>query len=393
MVGIVAHDRGRLMPALRRSVGCTAIALAAAGCGGSAPPPQTEPVPTAVVPTPLPRATAPRMYASLDSGAARVTLFFATTRRFTQSERPGDRFTTDDADSLQFASVGVNVPGYRDRGTGQLPRPSSFRAPDPQREFFVTSVLQADSARFVQRLAADLATTRSRDVLVFVHGFNVSFDEAAVRAAQVAADMSFDGSVVVFSWPSAGSVTAYVRDLQAARNAGFHLLQLVRRVVPAAQPDRIHVLAHSMGSEVVAKAVSLASAGDTTVRLAQVAFAAPDVDARVFRRELLPVLRAQAQRVTLYASSDDDALRASRAVNGVWRLGMGGDSLTVIDGMDTIDASRVRADALGHTLFGNVAFLADLALLIGEGRPPLERRLLPVQRGELTFWRFRGDAR
>jgi hypothetical protein len=53
----------------------------------------------------------------------------------------------------------------------------------------------------------------------------------------------------------------------------------------------------------------------------------------------------------------------------------------------------VRADALGHTLFGNSSFLADLSLVIGEGRPPAERRLLAVRRGDLTFWRFRGDSR
>lgn len=247
--------------------------------------------------------------------------------------------------------------------------------------------------RFVQRIAADLATTRSRDVLVFVHGFNVSFDDAAVRAAQVAADMSFDGTLVLFSWPSAGSVTSYIRDLQAARNAGFHLLRLVRGIVPAAQPDRVHLLGHSMGAEVIGKAAALVTPADSNARFAQVVLAAPDIDARVFRRELLPVLMAHAQRITLYASNDDEALRASRAVNGVWRLGLGGDSLTVIEGLDTIDATRVRADALGHTLFGNAGFLSDLAALIGEGKPPSDRRLLAVQRGGLTYWRFRGDAR
>lgn len=379
------------MPARARTLAVLAATLLVAACGRSSPAAEpSAPLPT---PAPVPRADRPRSYAALDSSASRVTIFLATTRRFTQSERPGDRFTGDDADSLQLAVVGVNVPGYRARNVGEMPRPSSFRSSDPQREFFVTSVILADSARFVQRLAADLASTRSRDVLVFVHGFNVSFEDAAVRAAQVAADMSFDGSVVLFSWPSAAYVTSYVRDLQAARNAGFNLLRLVRSVIPASIPDRVHLLGHSMGSEVIAKAAGLVMPADSAARFAQVILAAPDIDARVFRRELLPVLVAHSQRITLYASSDDDALRASRSLHGVWRLGLGGDSLTVVNGMDTIDATRVRADALGHTLFGNGAFLSDLSLLIGEGRAPQERRLLPVARGDLTFWRFRGDAR
>ncbi len=292
----------------------------------------------------------------------------------------------------------MNVPPYSARGTGELPRAGSFRsamssAPDPQHEFFVSSVIPVDSNRFVQRVAADLAVTHSRSILVFVHGFNSTFEDAALRAAQIAADINFDGTIVLFSWPSAGSIASYVRDQQTARNAGYHLLRILRGHLPAAQPDRVNILGHSMGSEVIGKALTLVAPADSLPRFTEVVLAAPDVDARVFRREVLPRLTPRAARVTLYAANDDDALRASRSLNGVWRLGLGGDSLTVIRGMDTIDASRVRADALGHTLFGNQAFLGDVASLLADGRTPAERRLLPVQRGDLVFWRFRGDPR
>ncbi len=372
------------------------LALVATGCGRGASAPVTVPVP---VPPPLPRAAEPRSYAVLDTGSARVTIFLATTRRSVQSDRPGDRYGPDDADSLQFAAVGVNVPSYRVRGTGELPRPSGFRVnslayyPDPQREFFVTSTIPVDSTRFVQRLAADLATTRSRDLLVFVHGYNVSFEDAAVRAAQVAADLNFDGSVLLFSWPSAASVTAYVRDQQSARNTGYQLLRILRNHAAAAQPDRVQLLAHSMGAEVFGKAITLTAPGDSSPRLDQVILAAPDVDARIFRREILPRLLPHAQHVTLYASSDDDALRASRVVNGAGRLGLGGDSLVVLDGMDTVDATRVTADVLGHTLFGNTSFLADLAVLLAEGKSPADRRLLQATKAGRTYYRFRGDRR
>jgi esterase/lipase superfamily enzyme len=374
---------------------CVAVAALASchGAPAAVAPPVVPPAPALP-----PRADTPRSYAVLDSGPNRVTVFLATTRRAVSADRAGDRYGTDDGDSLQFAAVGVNVPPYSARGTGELPRQGSFSSafssgPNPAKEFFVSSVIPADSNRFVQRIAADLATTHSRNILVFVHGFNTGFEDAAVRAAQIAADLNFDGTVVVFSWPSAASVTSYVRDQQAARNAGFHLLRLLRGTLVAAQPDHIELLAHSMGSEVLAKALSLTAATDSLPRFDQVIFAAPDLDRRVFGREILPKLESRATRVTLYASNDDDALRASRSVNGVWRLGLGGDSLVVIKGMDTIDASRVRADALGHTLFGNQAFLADLSSLLAEGKSPAERRLLAVKRGDLVFYRFRGDPR
>ncbi|MHB8838202.1 MAG: alpha/beta hydrolase, partial [Gemmatimonadaceae bacterium] len=196
-----------------------------------------------------------------------------------------------------------------------------------------------------------------------------------------------------FSWPSAASVTAYVRDQQSARNAGYQLLRVLRNHAVAAQPDRMDLLGHSMGVEVIGKALTLTAPTDTTPRLNEVILAAPDVDSRVFRREILPRLTPHAARITLYASSDDDALRASRLVNGAGRLGLGGDSLVVIDGMDTIDATRVTADVLGHTLFGNDGFLSDLAQLLADGKPPAERRLLPSRKDGLTFYRFRGDRR
>ncbi|MDQ8153720.1 MAG: alpha/beta hydrolase [Gemmatimonadota bacterium] len=371
------------------------VALLAA-CGRTTPAPAPAPAPP---PAALPRAAEARAYAALDTGSARVSLLFATTRRSVASDRPGERYGAEDGDSLQFAAVSVNVPSYRVRGTGELPRPTALRdnaltyRPDPQRDFFVASTIPVDSARFVQRLSADLALSRSRDLLVFVHGYNVSFEDAAVRAAQLAADFNFDGSVLLFSWPSAASVTAYVRDQQAARNAGFALLRLLRNHAVTAQPDRVHLLGHSMGVEVIGKALTLTSPEDPTPRLAEVVLAAPDVDARIFRREILPRLTPHAAHVTLYASSDDDALRASRVVNGAGRLGLGGDSLVVIDGMDTIDATRVSADLLGHTLFGNQSFLSDLAQLLADGKSPAERRLLPAKKHGRTFYRFRGDRR
>lgn len=373
------------------------LLVALAACSGNTPPAE-PPAPTPPPPA-LPRSAEPRSYAALDTGPARVTILLATTRRAVASDRPGLRYGPEDADSLQFAAVSVNVPSYRVRGTGELPRPGALRdnaltyRPDPLRDFYVTSTIPVDSARFVQRLSADLGATRSRDLLVFVHGYNVSFEDAAVRAAQVAADINFDGSVLLFSWPSAASVTAYVRDQQTARNAGFQLLRLLRNHAVAAQPDRLHLLGHSMGSEVIGKALTLTAPTDTTPRLSEVVLAAPDVDSRVFRREIMPRLVPHAARITMYASSDDDALRASRVLNGVGRLGLGGDSLFVVDGMDTVDATRVSADVLGHTLFGNQGFLADLAVLLAEGKSPAERRLLPSIKAGLTFYRFRGDRR
>ncbi|MCE9600747.1 MAG: alpha/beta hydrolase [Gemmatimonadetes bacterium] len=378
-----------------------AAAILALACGGGrARTPAAVPDVVMITPPPeslraapdlfLPRASEGRSWDGLDTGTVRIPILVATTRRGVDAERPGFRFGTQDANELSWGLSQVSVPSYRVRAEGEIPRAGSESEPDPARVMFMNSLLPADSVRFIQRVRDDLARTRSRDILVFVHGYNSSFEDAAVRAAQLAADMGFDGTVVLFSWPSAGALTGYVRDQQTARNAGWHLLRLLRDQLPRANPDRIHVIAHSMGSEVLSKALSLVDPRDSLPRLGQVVFAAPDVDARIFSREILPVLRQRSLGVTLYASSEDEALRASRVLNGVLRLGLGGDSLTVLSGMTTVDATRVRGDALGHTLFGNPALLTDLHAVLTEGRAPAERRLLQIRRADgSVFWRFR----
>lgn len=337
-----------------------------------------------------PRAELPRAWNDLDTATTRLPLLIATTRGPVNADWAGWRFGTSDANALSWALAQVSVPSYRMRAEGTVARASAGDNPDAARMMFINSLLPADSVRFLQRLRDDLARTRSRDILVFVHGYNSSFEDAAIRLAQLVADMGFDGTAVLFSWPSAGALSGYIRDQQTARNAGWHLLRLLRDQLPRANPDRIHVIAHSMGSEVLSKALSLIDPRDSLPRLGQVVFAAPDVDARIFSREILPILRQRAQGVTLYASSEDEALRASRVLNGVWRLGLGGDSLTVLDGLTTVDATRVRGDMLGHTLFGNSALLSDLHAVLTEGRTPAERRLLQVRRADGSiFWRFR----
>ena len=49
-----------------------------------------------------------------------------------------------------------------------------------------------------------------------------------------------------------------------------------------------------------------------------------------------------ADRVTLYASSSDEALALSKQVHGYPRAGESGDQLVVVPGIDTIDVSAVN---------------------------------------------------
>ncbi len=398
------------MARLTRSTPFALSLIIIAACGGTpapattpSPAPATVVAPVVVAPAtppprpPAPRATARRSWAALDTGAMQVPIFAATLRRSVTTDRPGDMFGGDDADSVQFALVKVNVPGYAVRRQGETPRPPTTRVsrfwykPDSTKDMYLRDVRGTNAALFARAVTDALTATASRSLLIFVHGYNVSFEDAAIRAAQIAADTDLDGAVLIFDWPSAGAMSSYVRDQQAARNAGFYLARFLRDFPASVDADRVLLVAHSMGSEVVSRAISIL--GDSVPPITHAVFAAPDVDARFFRREVLPRLVPKAKRITVYASNEDEALRASRVLNGVWRLGLGGDSLVVLKEMDTIDATRVRGDFLGHTLFINGSVLSDLHELLTNDRAPGERRLLGIKRDSLTFWRFRSESR
>lgn len=53
---------------------------------------------------------------------------------------------------------------------------------------------------------------KQRRVLVYFHGYNVTFKEAAIRAAQIGFDLKVKGAMAFFSWPSKGAIEGYPAD-------------------------------------------------------------------------------------------------------------------------------------------------------------------------------------
>jgi esterase/lipase superfamily enzyme len=121
-----------------------------------------------------------------------------------------------------------------------------------------------------------------------------------------------------------------------------------------------------------------------------VVLAAPDIDAEVFRRDLAPAITQIARRVTLYASSNDQALLASRTLHAYPRAGESGANLVVAPGIDTIDVSAVDTSLLGHSYYGdNNSIIADLYHLVHDALPPGQReRLQAANLSGLPYWVF-----
>lgn len=228
---------------------------------------------------------------------------------------------------------------------------------------------------FVSELRGSLASAGENDALVFIHGYNVGFADAARRAAQIAFDLKFSGRTLLYSWASAGEPHKYTVDEATVEWSAPHFEAFLRLALTEIGARAVHVVAHSMGNRPLVRALERFDAstlppGAATLR--QIILAAPDVDSDTFR-QLAAAFKGRAQGVTLYASSRDLALKVSKAVHGYRRAGDAGDALVIVDGVDTVDATKVDTSLLGlrHSYFGSKrSILSDIFHVITQGKAP-----------------------
>ncbi|MBI3408971.1 MAG: alpha/beta fold hydrolase [Planctomycetes bacterium] len=263
---------------------------------------------------------------------------------------------------------------------------------DPAKHVMLQKVESLAQDAFFAQLSDTVNASSKKDAFVFVHGFNVSFEDAARRTAQLAYDLKFEGAPVFFSWPSQGLFLEYTVDEANAEWTIPHLKAFLKSVATRSGAQIIHLIAHSMGNRALTRALQglMAEEAKNPPRFSEVILAAPDIDADVFKTQIFPGISSAAQRLTLYASSRDRALQLSKQVHGYPRAGESGDDIVVMLKMDTIDVSNVDTSLIGHSYYGdNNSFLADAFYLIHGGLPPERReRLRSVPLGSLKYWMF-----
>ncbi|MBL8020028.1 MAG: alpha/beta hydrolase [Leptospirales bacterium] len=284
-----------------------------------------------------------------------LPVYIATNRKTQGAARCGDGyFGTALGSQTNYGVCEIGVP--KKHSVGALDQ-SDDRDPDPSTYFVTGKWRQFSESELGQALNGQ------KEILVFVHGFNVKFEEAALRAAQMKYDLKFPGAVVLFTWPAGADESffeslrisnTYEGNLRQARASRAAFSSLIQQI--SGTGARVNVIAHSMGHQVVLPGLAAASG----VKLNELILNAPDFATQEFK-ELAPTLTRMARRITLYCSPGDNALVASEKVNNTQRIGR----CSRVSGVDVINVNEVDAPALGlaglgHGYYSGRSILTDV---------------------------------
>ena len=228
----------------------------------------------------------------------------------------------------------------------------------------------ASSVKSLDEIIATVKKT-NRTPLVFVHGFNVKYQEALLRAAQIVYDLKYQGPIILFSWP-AGAEDSLFESAQINKTYENNFNNTKKSIAEfqnfllALQKNKIKInlMVHSMGHQIVLPALdNIGSAVKPQILVNQLILNAPDFSSEEFKAAAKNIKNIS-NHITLYCSSNDKALLASRSFNNNQRAG----ACVFAAEIDTVDVSKIDNSvlSLGHGYYSSREVLGDIFLqLIG----------------------------
>ena len=289
---------------------------------------------------------------------ANPTLLVATTRKPVNGARARPWYGPERADRISVARARLAPPDQ-----GRFSR-ASVGLSDWRLE-------AVDTRAKVGDLFADANFTR--DVLLYVHGFNQTFEAAALDAARLSDAVQFRGETMVFSWPSKAKLFDYGYDRESAMWSRDALEQVLAEILANPASARIHIVAHSIGTMLTMEALRqiYARQGSAAVeRIGAVVFAAPDIDMDVFGSSVQRI-GPLASRITIVAATTDRALALSGLLaGGITRVGAAEQAELKRLGLRVIDASRRGLGIINHDLFLSDARIREVIRRAINGRAP-----------------------
>lgn len=317
-------------------------------------------------------------------GTSTVSMLVATTRRVA----PGEMFSGERGNGLSFGEITISIPPDEAREIGEIQWPNPAK-PDPLKEFVPLSaeVLSEDAAisRFNARTRRAAGHT-----LVFVHGYNMTLEEAVYRFAEVIHDSGASASPILFTWPSLGKAVEYDYDRDSVMYSRDDFESFLRMLAKDGAVSKISILSHSIGNTLTLETLRQLSIRNKNsfLKIQDVMLVDPEENFDVFRKQL-KAIGAATTRFTLFLSehsrtvpgsgNDNNRIRVSdiRPEQEPYRQVLEQNRLRVVDLTDI-----GTADKLGHAQFAEAPELVrTIGARLASGGKLSEERIMSTTIG------------
>jgi len=369
----------------------------------------------------------PTANVSTSNQTAQAPIFFVTDRAIT----PEGRFDADRSPVIHYGEQVVNIgaPGttwddlldqargenidlplsvHSIRVDGSLPAtPVPFSLNDNERAQGLTEPTeeyQAAQRRLKAAIAQRVAETGTGDILMFVPGVNTPFDDGTTELADVWHQTGRTSVPILYSWPSGrNGIVGYFTDRESGQFTIFHLKEFLKLLADTPGVERIHLLAHSRGSDVSTTAlreliIAERAAGRNpreTLKVENLILAAPDLNFGVVSQRIIAEKLGPAfGQITAYTNPSDNALALAQRLMIGARFGRLDPNdipenvqriFTVIDNVNFIRIEKAGS-RFGHSYYRqNPDVLSDIVMIVRScARPGSPQR--PLSRINGNFW-------
>ncbi|MFQ5575047.1 MAG: alpha/beta hydrolase [Terriglobia bacterium] len=269
----------------------------------------------------------------------------------------------------------------------------------------VESRYTAVAGKLRQELNARLARTPRKEAYIFIHGVNNTFETAVVVIAELWHFLGRQGVPILYTWPAgrAGLLKGYTYDRESSEFTIYHLKEFIRILATTPALEKIHIIAHSRGTDVAASAVrelvieARAAGVDPHVqfKIGNLILVAPDLDLDVVTQRLgAERFFLGSERLTVYVSEEDQAIALAgwlftsrRRIGHLRPEDFTAEQRKILERLRKTQFIDVRVPSAGHAYFRtDPSASSDLILLLRENRDPGIANGRPLIEHIVNFW-------
>lgn len=317
--------------------------------------------------------------------AEKLPVSFVTLRNRTESNLPTEYFG---GTRSQFRAGTCTVSFSPIWKLDQIAEAVPFHIPDEKID--VADIGETSLEHFYNKVGS-FAQRDNGNIVIYIHGYNIDFEKSCRQTAILQRALGLHDRLILLSWPADGNMLKYTWDESDLVWSVPYMVQFFEEIAKRAGNEKVDVVAHSLGARGAVQALARIGYSESAESIInELVLVAPDMDSDVFRQEL-PLIQKTVNRITVYVSEKDKALKLSHEVHGYPRLGMSGEYLTVLKGVETIDISLIGIRKISGHLYHlfNPEVKEDLTNLLHTGVSAKKRPALKtMNQNGLPYWQM-----